>query len=340
MNVQQSNTWPGDLVDAYAHIGDPKYGTLPDVEIFFQRLGIEQAVLALGPGIPDLESLVRARQRFGERIRYMGIPFGESEAQRRELGELQLKIGISGMRLGADELEPNHALIEQLGEAGLCLYAINPFSSGAAIRFLLDWLEQHPAGTVASPHFLRTAPIAERVADAGLFKTLLQHPRYHAIFSRQGGTGTTQPYPHRDLLPWVEEIAELVGWRRILWGSEFPIIYQRNEQPEAVRDWLLHLGVSLTQQDAADFYANNARRLLFADSAPPMEEITIPDWVAQQIDQASTVYLFPANRIFIPMQTHRVLLARYMEMTETAPELTFADFIAQELSAHAATLGK
>jgi hypothetical protein len=167
---------------------------------------------------------------------------------------------------------------------------------------------------------------------------LLQHPRYHAIFSRQGGTGTIEAYPHRDLLPWVEQIAELVTWQRILWGSEFPIIYQRNEQPEDVRDWLLNMGVPLTPQDQADFYANNTRRLLFATPPPPIEDITIPDWVRQQIDKASTVYLFPANRIFIPMQTHRVLLSRYMEISKSEPDLDFADFIARALTSHAETL--
>lgn len=340
MDENPSNTWTGELVDAYCHIGDPKYGTLSDVDQFLNRLSIKQAVLALGPGIPDLPSLIRSRETYGDRVRYMGIPFGETEAQRRELGELQLKIGISGMRLMPSELEQNRSLIDQLGEAGLCLYAINPFGSSAAIHFLLDWLERYPSGTVASPHFLRARPMAAQVEDVGLFKSLLQHPRYYAIFSRQGGTGTTEPYPHRDLLPWVEEIAELVTWRRILWGSEFPIIYQRNEQPEEARDWLLDLGIRLTHQEQADFYANNTQRLLFEAPPPAMEAIEIPQWVSEQIDHSSTVYLFPTDQIYIPMQTHGILLSRYLEKSRRDPELNYADFIASALSDYAASLNK
>ncbi|MEM7031358.1 MAG: amidohydrolase family protein [Chloroflexota bacterium] len=331
-------SWSGDLVDAYAHIGNPKYGTLADVDHFINRLSIQQAVLALGPGIPDLASLILARQRYGDRIRYMGIPFGETAAQRFELGLLQIKMGISGMRFMPNELAPNRGLIDKLGEAALCLYAINPLDSPNTMRFLIDWLEQFPKGNVASPHFIRPTTVEAQVTDIGLAKTLLQHPRYHAIFSRQGGTGTTEPYPHRDLLPWVEQMAALVTWKRILWGSEFPIIYQRNEQPEQVRDWLLDLGVSFTTQDQFGFFANNTRQLFFANPPPVMEPITIPGWVQSQIDQTDTVYLFPANRVFIPMQTHRLLLSDYLERCQAIPDLRFADYIAQVLSKHAETL--
>jgi hypothetical protein len=266
----------------------------------------------------------------------MGIPFGETESERRELGELQISSGISGMRLVPNELEPNRALIDQLGRAGLWLFAINPFESTAATRFLLDWLERHPEGKIASPHFLRPQRLEERVTDVELFKTLLRHPRYHAIFSRQGGTGTSAPYPHPDLQPWVEQIAELVTWERIMWGSEFPIIYQRNEQPEMARDWLLNLGVKLNQQERVNFYANNARRLFFAEAAPPFEKVPLPPCVARQIDQTATVYLFPANQIFIPMQDHATLLNDYLNQTQIMPDLSFADYIAQVLSTYAA----
>ncbi|MEZ4710270.1 MAG: amidohydrolase family protein [Caldilineaceae bacterium] len=175
-----------------------------------------------------------------------------------------------------------------------------------------------------------------------LFLELLRHPRYHVIFSRQGGVGSQEGYPHADLRPWVEQIAEQTTWRRILWGSEFPIIYQRNEQPEEARDWLLKLGVQISAQDAADFYANNARRLFFADPPPQpeiaLQEIAMPDWVQSQIDQQATVYLFPNNQIFIPMQDHATLLTRYLELTQDEPALGYAEFIARELSIRAGEL--
>ena len=85
----QTTGWHGPLLDAYCHIGNSKYGGLHDVERFFVRLKIERGILVLGPGIPDLPSLIAANQHFGDRVRIMGIPFGDTETQRREFGELQ-----------------------------------------------------------------------------------------------------------------------------------------------------------------------------------------------------------------------------------------------------------
>ncbi len=328
--------WDNMLIDAYAHIGVPKYGSLADVNRFFARLQIERGVLVLGPGIPDVASLVAARQHLGDRVRIMGIPFGATETQRRELGEVQIAAGISGMRLGTDELLANRGLIDRLGEAGCWLYAINPFASAAAMRFLLDWLERYPAGKVASPHCLRPQPLSTASVDADLYRTLLRHPHYHAIFSRQAGVGSTEPYPYRDLRPWVEDLAALATWQRLLWGSEFPIFYQRNEQPEMVRDWLLDLGLALSDEERAAFYGGNAQRLLFNDPPPPMQLVTLPDWVNEQIDEAATVYLFPPNPVYIPMRAHGILLDRYLTLATTNPTLSYAEFIGQELAERAA----
>ncbi len=272
----------------------------------------------------------------------MGIPFGETEAQRLELGELQMRLGISGMRVMPDELESNLALIDRLGEAGKWLYAINPFGAPGehmrTTRRLLAWLERHTTGRIASPHFLRSGAMEQWVEDAGLFKELLQHPRFHAIFSRQGGSHSAEPYPHSDLLPWVEQIAEHMTWKRIMWGSEFPITYQRSEQPEDTRDWLLSVGARASETERADFYANNARRLFFDADPPQGEDVDIPAWVDRQIDQAQTVYLFPSNMVYIGMHDHGALLSHYMEIAEAEPGLDYAQYISRLLSAQAAQL--
>ena len=59
--------WTGPLIDAYAHVGNPRYGSLASARRYFDRLGIEQAVLALGPGMPDFASLVQLRREPGTR---------------------------------------------------------------------------------------------------------------------------------------------------------------------------------------------------------------------------------------------------------------------------------
>jgi hypothetical protein len=334
-----SSHWHGPLVEAYAHVGDPRYGSLSNAERFLDRLGIRQSILVLGPGMPDLASLMHARRRHGSDVRLMGIPFGETEAQRRELVELQIRMGISGMRLMPFEIEPNLPVLERLGEEGLWLFAINPYDSMPATRFLLNWLERHPRGRVASPHFLVPETIAQRTAEPDLFKALLRHPRVHAILSRHGGVGSAEDYPHRDLRPWVEELAEFVTWDRLMWGSEFPILCQRNERPETVRDWMLNLGVELSEQEREAFYAGNARRLFFDDAAPAGEDVSVPAWVAEQTPRDAQVYLFPHNRMFLPMEDYGTLLTDYMKNAcPKEPDLGFAEYMARHLSRCATAL--
>ena len=326
------NPWQGPLIDAYAHVGDPRYGSLASARRYLDRLGIRQAVLALGPGMPDFASLLRARREMGDNVRFMGIPFGHTAEQRRELAEIQIRLGISGMRLMPFEVEPNGEILRRLGEEGLCLYAINPYDSMEVTRLLLEWLETHSGGRIACPHFLIPHTLEERAGDPVLFRELLRHPRFHAILSRHGGVGSTKPYPHDDLRPWVEQLAELVTWERLMWGGEFPVFYQRNEQPEAVRDWLLHLGVPLTQEDRERFYQANAQRLLFDLPAPACTEVELPAWVEEQTDRDAQVYLFPGNRIFLPMQDFETLLGAFQRTADDDPEPDFAGYLAGRLS--------
>ncbi len=69
-DVQADSGWQGELVDAYCHAGEPKYGSVADAMRFFERLGIRRSVIVLGPGIPDMASLVLGAQGpWGSRAR-------------------------------------------------------------------------------------------------------------------------------------------------------------------------------------------------------------------------------------------------------------------------------
>lgn len=326
------NNWNGKLIDAYAHVGNPRYGCLASAKRCFGRLGVSQANLVLGPGMPDMQSLMQARESMGDNVRLIGIPFGETEQQRMELMQLQIRMGISGLRLMPFEIGPNVAVINRAGEEGMWLFAINPYDSMTMTRFLLDWLERYSAARVAAPHFLIPQTIDQRAEEPELFRELIRHPRFNAILSRHGGVASSKPYPHADLRPWVEEIAELMSWKRLMWGSEFPIFYQRNEQPEAVRDWLVNLGISLSEEDKADFYHANAQRLFFDRPIPAAAPVSIPSWVEEQTDRSAQVYLFPNNRMYLPMEDYDALLSDYQLTAGLEPLLDFSSYLTRKLS--------
>ncbi|MGD2174582.1 MAG: amidohydrolase family protein [Candidatus Brocadiaceae bacterium] len=320
------------FIDAYAHVGVPRFGTAEEVVGVFDRNGIEKGILVLGPGIPDLAALQRAREVAGERIRCMGIPFGATEEQRNALADVQLRIGISGMRFMPDEIRANAAALQKLGERGLWLFAINPHRDGKVTRILLDWLDRFPDGRIASPHFLTPQPVGRAAEDPRLLRDLLSHERFHAIFSRHGGVGSVEPYPHRDLLPWVEEVVEIVTWDRIMWGSEYPVLFWRNESVQEAQHWIDGIGICPDDGARARFLHANAQRLFFEDGAPPAEPVRIPAWVGEQFNRTGTVPLMPRTTLHVPMTTYRKLLSGYLQAQEREPPLRFCDYLVNRLS--------
>lgn len=324
------------LIDAYAHIGYPHYGKAEELLAIWRQRKIAGGCIALPPNLPDLVDLQNARSAAGDRVRLFGIPYGDDPADRRRNAEDQVRLGIAGMRLMPFEIIPNPAVLDLLGEHGLCLMAINVYGSAEVTRTMLDWLEQHPCGTIAAPHFLHAGSLETGAADAGAFRELLQHPRMHAIFSRHGGA-SGKPFPHEDLRPWVDEIAPLLTWDRILWGSEFPVLYHRDEQIDEAMGWIESLGVTLSPEEKAGYLGGNVQRLLFDHPAPPGQDLEpMPSWVVEGIRQyrehAKPVPTVRTGPFQLPLELHGRLLSTYLEVQESEPDLRFQDYLVRILA--------
>jgi len=321
------------LIDAYAHVGFPHYG-LPDEALAFWRLaGVEKGCLVLPPGMPDLAALQRARELAGERVRLFGIPFGADETSRARLVERQIELGISGLRLMPAELLANPAALRLAGAAGLCLMAINLYDSDDAMRTALGWLERHEKGAIAAPHFLKPTTIESGTEDGGLFRELLAHPRMHAIFSRQGGC-SGKPYPHQNLKPWIEEVAENLTWRRILWGSEFPVLFHRDERIDEALGWLDELELGLGEEDRSNYLGGNAQRLFFDEPAPKSrEDGAIPQEASDALQayrkSGRTVPAVRTRELALPLELHGRLLGLYLERLQGDASLRFQELLVE-----------
>jgi predicted TIM-barrel fold metal-dependent hydrolase len=319
-------------IDAYCHVGLPRFGTAEDA-LFVQNQGqIDRTVLVLGPQVPDYATLFQAMERYGERVRGIGIPFGATTEQVRESIALQIRAGVLGLRIQEPELLTNPAMLAPLGENGRWIYAIAIVDRPEVIRALLTWLDRYPDARIGAPHFLRPADTSGAALSDGL-QSLLQHPRFFPILSRQGGVGSRGPHPHPDLRPWVERVAELAGWERILWGSEYPVLYWRNETLAGAQRWLSDLlGADLEEPAQQAFLGDNAQRALFDHPPPLAQPVEIPAWVDAQFDRTRTVPLFPQTELELPMQAYATLHHRYVDALRSDPQLTFAQFVAQQLS--------
>lgn len=317
-------------VDAYCHLGLPRFGTAEDALTVAAQWGIEKQVLVLGPQVPDYETLFEVIRCHSDRVRGIGIPFGETVAQVEEVADLQLRAGVMGLRMEPHEVLAFPRVMTMVGERGRWLYAIGALASTELAETLLAWLERHPTAKVAAPHFLRPGTPFDGAIDVGAVRALLSHPRFHAIFSRHGGMGSREPYPHRDLRAWVEAVIETVGWARVLWGSEYPVLYWRNEKMGACLDWLGALLGGLASAQEMTFFGGNAQRLFFDVPAPGAEPVTIPAWVEVQFNRVRTVPLFPGG-LDVPMDVYARLHHRFALALRDDPALMFADFVIQQL---------
>ncbi|MFH5185204.1 amidohydrolase family protein [Paenibacillus sp. TAB 01] len=323
------------VTDAYMHIGVPRFGSPDHLLRALDTYRISQAVVVLGPLVPDLPSLFEAMRRYPGRVRGIGIPFGADAAQRLELARMEVKAGVLGMRLSYEEGLETPGMLELLGDNGRCIYALNPVGSARSAESYLEWLSRYPDSFIAAPHFLKHGFGWEQrqQLDSSCI-ALMRHPRFYAILSRQGGNGTNQPYPHADYVTWVEFVLLHCGWERILWGSEFPVFLWRNETYAQCLSWLARLLPETSPAQLQAFHAGNAKRLLFnKQTVPPGTHAAIPEWLEEQFSMVRnrTVPLIQNTALELPGDLYFMLLDGYMQSEMEGQERTFNDYLTSVL---------
>ena len=202
----------------------------------------------------------------------------------------------------------------------------------------LTWLDRYPAARLAAPHFLSASPLPIRDDARGAIVELLRHPKFHAVFSRHGGRGSREPYPHADLIPWVRQVVEHVGWDRILWGSEYPVLYWRDETLPQCLEWISKLLPDIDEEDALKFLGGNAQRLFFAAPGPAAEDVVVPDWVGQQFVWERTIPVLPNTTLELPSSVYYPLLSDFLASPEMEAGKGFAEYVVRQLGERARAL--
>lgn len=324
------------IVDAYAHVGPPRFGSAARAERYLAGVGIARMCLVLFPGAPDLDSIDEAHRVAGERVRVFGMPYGSNRAEVAEVVSAQIDAGVIGFRFDPREVAANPEALAMVGRAGRALYATNPSAHPEACRTLTRWLESYPEGLVCSPHFLRTSLPPRGSPDRAALDNLVCHPRFAAILSRHGGMDSTLPYPHEDFRGWVEYLIDRCGWERIMWGSEYPVFFWRNERIEECIDWLDRLlpGIFHGADGAVRrrrYLAENAERLIFSRPLPSRSPVRKPDWLAGRIDPSARIPLFPRG-VSVPMNVYAPHLDAFLDRLAEEPRLTFEEYLIDVLA--------
>lgn len=314
-------------IDSYMHVGSPRFGTAQQALATCDTWGVDKAVLVLGPRVPDIAALHQALTWRPDRIRTIGIPFGDTPEQRLTCAEACLAAGAIGIRLQGDEPLENPRLMALLGERGGWAYATDPLHTPRHTALYLEWLARYPRARIAAPHFV--SPDVT-LLDSPLAEELMRHPRFYPILSRQGQKGSREPYPFRDLRRWVERVLAWCGPERVLWGSEYPVILWRGEQIDQTRRWPLDLGVPMSRETYAAFVGGNAQRLFFEAPAPPAAMPTLPDWL-RDYPTPGPVPLEPTGAVELPMELYEPLFRGYLQRNRPDARLTLAEYVVELL---------
>ncbi|NHN28953.1 amidohydrolase family protein [Paenibacillus agricola] len=317
---------PTKITDAYAHFGLPRFGSLDQLLRYMDKHQIEQAVAVLGPRVPDFSIIMEAASSFPDRVRCVGIPFGETKEQRVEAVKLQLDAGAIGIRLEPREANDMPEILDLIGKRGRWAYGIGSCLSQQLAKQYLDWLAQYPDARLAAPHFMyadfsRNDP--ERAG--GSIEQLMRHERFYGILVRNlGMVGSL--YPHTAYKAWMEYVIELCGSDRLMWGSEYPVLFWRNENADAAVAMFRELLGVCDDREWSQIAGANASEQFFDGAAPQSTEQVLPEWVEQQFERNRTVPFFPKG-LEIPVELYGRILEGYIQSSYFAEGRSMLEYI-------------
>jgi hypothetical protein len=272
------------VIDGYLHIGLPRFQSAADAFAVLAAEGIDKAVACPFTTCPDLAEVHKALRSAPDRIRAAGLPLGADRAEVEKGIGAQLRAGFDGLRLSGEDVAERPWILDALGADGGFALVCGSEGLHTGAEALLSYLDRYPDALVLGGHFAGpTDPAVFR--DFPATARLFAHDRFAVICSRQG---LFDPGVMRD---WMDALIERVSWRRLLWGSEAPVLHWRDEPIADALRWAESFAPDAEQ--AADFYSGNAQRLIFDRPRREIAELSLPfDPREFEVDKPSPTWPF------------------------------------------------
>jgi predicted TIM-barrel fold metal-dependent hydrolase len=287
-----------ERIDAYAHIGQPRFVTVEQYLAVMDEHGIQKAMVAAADTCPDIREVSRAIVEYPQRFRAVGVPLGDTFVEIRASLEHQAECGFLGIRIFDRMIAEYPRLLQVMADLNLIPWVVGGPALAPAAGLLAEFLGGAEDRFVVAPHFAGAAS-PQLLEAPGPVRDLFAHPRLLVIFSRHGA------YEAQLVRAWAAALVEKIGWKRILFGSEFPVCLWRNESYQSTLDWVKSLGLDV---DAEAFEGGNAARWLWERPVRPPRRVDAPAPAGSGV-----INLFARQGLEIPEKAHQRLLARYLE---------------------------
>lgn len=258
-----------NAIDGYAHIGLPRFQTAEGALAGMDDNGMESAMVCPFETCPDLVEVHRAYTIAPDRFRIFGLTLGGSDRSLVEKGmHAQFDAGFMGMRVSLERIAEVPFVLDVMAERqGIPLVVTNQGGHAPQAERLLAFLNAHPASIIVSPHM--AGPTNPAIfADNKAVRDLFAHPNFYVVASRQ------TLFDPATMSAWGRALVEHVGWDRLIWGSEAPVLYWRDETIAAAAAWIDQFAPTSEQRQA--FFSGNAKQAVFSRAVPAPQPLVLP----------------------------------------------------------------
>ena len=254
------------MIDCYAHVGAPRFLFLDDYKKAMNALGIAKAMICPFENCADLVQVHSALDGSGN-FRAYGLPMGKDSAETEKGLLAQLDAGFEGFRIAEGRIAEMPEILDIVGRAGGIPMVVGSRGLAAQAKRLLQFLDRYPDSVIVSPHFAGPTDLSifDQEPDVA---TLFDHPNFYVVYSRQS------LFDAGVINAWAEHVAERTNWRRVVWGSELPVPFWRDEKLSNLVTWSDRL--SSDPERLADLRHNNAERAFFSRPVRPVSALNLP----------------------------------------------------------------
>ena len=245
----------------------PRFQTASNHLAVMDKMGISKALICAFDSCTDLYTVNSATVRHPERFRALGLALGRDRSEVERCISLQIAAGFVGLRVNVSDLGDRPWILEYLAKNGGFPFMVGQNGLSEAAPLLLRYLDSASDAVVVGGHF--AGPTESILLErAGPVRDLFRHPGYSVVMSRQG------IFPRAQIESWAMALIEILGWNRIIWGTEAPVLYWRDEPVFNSHKWIDRFRPSEAERHA--FLEGNAQRIIFDRPAAPASKLTLP----------------------------------------------------------------
>ncbi len=249
-----------EVIDAYVHCGLSKYEPIERVRATMAAAGVSRAVLVQHLGEFDNSYIGSAVASDPEHLAGVLLVDHRADEAARTLEQWVSTGQFRGLRLTAEALVARAELFSRAADLGLVIVLFTPQGIRPILPQLLAALDERPSTRLVVSHLGNPILAEGRLCEESFDLEVLA--RFPNVFVQLSGMKMFCPNAYETLYPLIERIVAAFGTRRVVWGSNYPLV---GTQEDYLADLRLLLEGRLPVPSAAipQIAGENARRLWF-----------------------------------------------------------------------------